>query len=75
MRRAPLALFGTLLVLGGVLTLTPSPAGAAGHGPRALRAHTAPVRSGAGGRITSSVPPLTKGYVEYVCLLYTSRCV
>jgi len=66
MRRAPLALFGTLLVLGGVLTLTPSPAGAAGHGPRALRAHTAPVRSGAGGRITSSVPPLTKGYVEYV---------
>ena len=65
MRRTPRALLGTLVVLGGVLTLAPTPAGAAGHAPRVLHAHGAPSRSGAGSRITSPVPPLTKGYLEF----------
>jgi hypothetical protein len=65
MRRIPSTLIGTLLVLGGVLTLAPAPAGAAGHAARSLHAHAAPTGSGAGGRITSPVPPLTTGYVEY----------
>ena len=65
MRRTPLALLGTLLVLGGVLTLTPAPAGAAGHAPRALHAHGGLSAAGAGSHFVSPVPPLTKGYIQY----------
>jgi hypothetical protein len=59
-------LLGILLAFGGTLTLTSTPVGAAGHAPRALHAHAAAPTGGTGGHITSPVPPLTKGYVEYV---------
>ena len=66
MRRTPLTLLATLFALGGGLTLAATPAGAAGHAPRALHAHAAPAPSGSGSRITSPVPPLSTGYVEVI---------
>jgi len=64
MRRIPSTLLVTLAALFGGLTLVAAPAGATGFAPHALHLHAGTPRTGAHAHITSSVPPLTFGFVE-----------
>ena len=69
MRRNLTALTGVFLILGGVFAVAVPPAaaaGSAGHPPRELHGRSVADHSGPGTHITSSVPPLTTGYVEYL---------